>query len=176
MAEDLNDRERAIIQMILVDRWNPHRLDQKIASHFTLTLDQVHDIRQQPAFLEELARQSEISEQPFVNLADRKVRVVALQQLFEKVPDVRVALRLKIRTQIRKEAFDAKFPLSMRRMQWTILHLQSRHTANGSRSKADWPSEGEADSDLMAVGVAYTTHKKCLLVTLSCYLGELRGA
>ena len=96
--------------MILVDRWNPHRLDQKIASHFTLTLDQVHDIRQQPAFLEELARQSEISEQPFVNLADRKVRVVALQQLFEKVPDVRVALRLKILAQIRKEVFDAKFP------------------------------------------------------------------
>ena len=61
-----------MIQMILLDRWNPHRLDKKIAFHFALSLDQVRDIRQQPAFLEELERQRLISEQPFVNLADRR--------------------------------------------------------------------------------------------------------
>ncbi len=107
MRKELNDRN-AIVQMILLDRWNPHRLDKKIASHFDLTLDQVRDIRQQPAFQEEVERQRLMSEQPFVNLADRKARAVALQQLFEKVPDVRVALRLKILGQIRSEVLDDK--------------------------------------------------------------------
>ena len=107
MQKELNDRN-AMIQMILLDRWNPHRLDKKIASHFDLTLDQVRDIRQQPAFQEEVERQRHIGEQPFVNLADRKERVVALQQLFERVPDVRTALRLKILAQIRKDVLDDK--------------------------------------------------------------------
>ena len=66
------------------------------------------DVRRQPAFQEELARQRKISEQPFVNLADRKERVVALQQLFEKVPDVRTAMQLTILAQIRREVLDDK--------------------------------------------------------------------
>jgi hypothetical protein len=40
MRKELTDRD-AVIQMILLDRWNPHRLDKKIASHFGLTIGEV---------------------------------------------------------------------------------------------------------------------------------------
>ena len=50
------------------------------------------------------------SAQPFVPLADRKERVVALQQLFE-VPDVRVAMRMKILREIRTLVLDDKYVL-----------------------------------------------------------------
>jgi len=63
MRKELNDRN-AMIQMILLDRWNPHRLDKKIAFHFALSLDQVRDIRQQPAFLEELERHATSASSP----------------------------------------------------------------------------------------------------------------
>jgi DNA-directed RNA polymerase sigma subunit (sigma70/sigma32) len=45
MGKDLTDTERAIIQQIILDRWNPLRLHKKIASHFGLTINQVRHIR-----------------------------------------------------------------------------------------------------------------------------------
>ena len=106
MAEELTGLERAMIQMILTDRWNPSRLNRKIANHFELTIDEVCCIRQRPAFMAGLERQRQISEQDFVPLADRLERVVALQQLFERVPDARVALRMKILREIRTLVLD----------------------------------------------------------------------
>ena len=97
------------------------------------------DVRRQPAFQEELARQRKISEQPFVNLADRKERVVALQQLFEKVPDVRTAMRLKILAQIRREVLDDK-PIPHTNALQVSEPVQSRHTANGLRNRTVWPN------------------------------------
>ena len=38
-----------------------------------------------------------------IQLADRKERVMAMQELFEKIPDIRVDLKLKILAQIRAE-------------------------------------------------------------------------
>ena len=38
-----------------------------------------------------------------IQLADRKERVLAMQELYEKIPDIRVALKLKILAQIRAE-------------------------------------------------------------------------
>ena len=61
------------------------------------------DVRRQPAFQEGLARQRKISEQDFVSLADRMDRVISLQTLYEKVPIVRTALKLKILRRIREQ-------------------------------------------------------------------------
>ena len=61
------------------------------------------DVRRQPAFQEELARQRKIRAQDFVSLADRMDRVISLQTLYEKVPIVRTALKLKILRRIREE-------------------------------------------------------------------------
>ena len=38
MGKGLTDRDSAIIQQIILDRWNPLRLNKKIASHFGLTI------------------------------------------------------------------------------------------------------------------------------------------
>ena len=102
---ELADTERAIIQQIILDRWNPHRLNKKISSHFGLTVNQVRHIRRKPVFQAEYARQLRIYQGSFeeVRLADRKERVLALSDLYEKIPDIRVALKLRILTQIREE-------------------------------------------------------------------------
>ena len=42
MGKGLTDRDSAIIQQIILDRWNPLRLNKKIASHFGLTINALH--------------------------------------------------------------------------------------------------------------------------------------
>ena len=105
MGKELTDREHAIIQQIILDRWNPHRLNKKISSHFGLSINQVRHIRSKPRFQAEYEKQLAIYQQSFddIYLGDRKERVKAMSDLFERVPDVRVALKLKILEQIRHE-------------------------------------------------------------------------
>ena len=105
MVKDLTDTERAIIQQVILDRWNPLRLNKKIASHFGLTINQVRHIRSKSAFQAEYSKQLAIYQLSFdeIQLADRKERVMAMQELYEKIPDIRVALKLKILAQIRAE-------------------------------------------------------------------------
>ena len=105
MVKDLTETERAIIQQVVLDRWNPLRLNKKIASHFGLTINQVRHIRSKSAFQTEYKRQLAIYQSSFeeIQLADRKERVLAMQELYEKIPDIRVALKLKILAQIRAE-------------------------------------------------------------------------
>ena len=101
----LTDLDRQIIQQCILDRWNPHRLNRKIAHHFGLPLNQVRHIRRKPAFKQEYARQMAIYQGAFdeVQMADRKERVKAMDALFHKIPDYRVALKLKVLAAIRAE-------------------------------------------------------------------------
>lgn len=105
MPRQLTDIEREIIHMLVLDRWNPHRINRKIASHFGLTVDQVRHIKRKPEFREEYARQLAIYQHSCddIQLSDRKERVKALDALYEKIPDIRVALKLKVLRQIREE-------------------------------------------------------------------------
>ena len=106
MGKGLTDRDSAIIQQITLDRWNPLQLNnKKIASHFGLTINQVRHIRSKPVFQTEYKRQLAIYQQSFdeIQLADRKERVTAMQDLYDKISDIRVALKLKILAQIRAE-------------------------------------------------------------------------
>jgi hypothetical protein len=81
MGKELTDRERAIIQQIILDRWNPRRLNKKISSHFGLTINQVRHIRSKSAFETEYKKQLAIYQQSFddICLADRKERVLAIR-------------------------------------------------------------------------------------------------
>ena len=108
MGKELTDQEKSIIQMVVLDRWNPHRLTWKISNHFGLSENQVRHIRRKTAFQAELRRQQAIYRGEFdgVQLADRKERVLALQTLYERVPNMRVSLKLKILNQIRHEVGD----------------------------------------------------------------------
>ena len=91
--------------MMILDRWNPGRINEKIANHFGLTKNQVRHIRRKPQFQAEYAKQLAIYQNEFakIRLGDRKERVKAMSDLYEKIPDCRVALKLKVLAQIREE-------------------------------------------------------------------------
>jgi hypothetical protein len=65
MGKGLTDRDRAIIQQVILDRWNPLRLNKKIATHFCLTINQVRHLRSKPVFQAEYKRQLAIYQQSF---------------------------------------------------------------------------------------------------------------
>ena len=57
MRTATTDMEDQIIQQLILDRWNPHRIDHKIANHFGLMLEKVRKIRGKEAFQIEHERQ-----------------------------------------------------------------------------------------------------------------------
>ena len=77
MSVELTDREHQIIQQLILDRWNPHRINKKIANHHGLTINQVKYMRSKPAFKAEHDKQLAIYLDSFddIQLADRKERV-----------------------------------------------------------------------------------------------------
>jgi hypothetical protein len=95
MSVELTDREHQIIQQLIMDRWNPHRINKKIADHHKLTINQVKYMRSTP-FKAEYDKQLAIYLDSFddIQLADRKERVKAMAGLYEKIPNPRVALKL----------------------------------------------------------------------------------
>ena len=74
MSVELTDREHQIIQQLILDRWNPHRINKKIANHHGLTINQVKYMRSKPAFKAEYDKQLAIYLDSFddIQLADRK--------------------------------------------------------------------------------------------------------
>ena len=100
--------ELEIVQMLCLDKWTPARINHKISNHFGLTVPQVCYLRKKPEFKAEYAKQLRIYQGNFgdIQLADRKERVLALAGLYEKVPELRVALKVKVLKAIRAEMGD----------------------------------------------------------------------
>ena len=81
MSVELTDREHQIIQQLILDRWNPHRINKKIVDHHRLTINQVKYMRSKPAFKAEYAKQlaiyldsfDEVGETPKSNVGDLSV-------------------------------------------------------------------------------------------------------
>ena len=65
MVKELTAQERAIIQQLILGRWNPHRINRKISDHHGLTINQVKYMRSKPAFKAEYARQLAIYQDSF---------------------------------------------------------------------------------------------------------------
>ena len=108
MDKPLTSQEHEIIQQLILDRWNPHRINMKIANHFGLSVNQVRHIRRKPHFQAEYTKQLAIYKGSFddVQLADRKERVKALDGLYQRIPEARVALKVKVLQVIREEVGD----------------------------------------------------------------------
>ena len=108
MDKPLTSQEHEIIQQLILDRWNPHRINMKIANHFGLSVNQVRHIRRKPHFQAEYTKQLAIYKDSFddVQLADRKERVKALDGLYQRIPEARVALKIKVLQAIREEVGD----------------------------------------------------------------------
>ena len=105
----LTPTERQIAHQVILDRWNPHRLAWKVGNHHNLKAAVVERILNRPDFQEEVARQEAIYEGRYTDLTvdDRRTRVADLQALYSKVPDRRVALKMKILNQIREDVGDS---------------------------------------------------------------------
>jgi hypothetical protein len=50
MSVELTEREHQIIQQLILDRWNPHRINKKIANHHRLTINQVKTGARRPSW------------------------------------------------------------------------------------------------------------------------------
>ena len=101
VTTDIKDQ---IIQQLILDRWNPHSIDHKIANHFGLPLEEVRKIRAKEAFQVEHERQLSVFEGrgKDLDIKGRRRRLRALQELYYRVPHKRVALKLKIIAQLRR--------------------------------------------------------------------------
>ena len=101
-----DDVQQPMIHQIILDRWaTPKKLNQDLARSFSLTVEEVEDIRNSPAFQGEYEKQLGIYKGDFddVQLADLKERLRALDNLYRTIPDNRVALKVKVLEQLRKE-------------------------------------------------------------------------
>ena len=126
MSVELTDREHQIIQQLILDRWNPHRINKKIANHHGLTINQVKYMRSKPAFKAEYDKQLAIYLDSFddIQLADRKERVKAMAGLYEKIPNVRGALN--------------STPRQTGLSRLTRGSSRPKSAASGSRSRRRW--------------------------------------
>ena len=106
----INSNHKQAIQLLILDRWKPNQTNRNIAQHLGVHPQTVVDWRQDEEFCKEYKRQLDIYKKNFddVQLADRKERVKELNRLYEKIPDVRVALKLKVLDSIAREMGDIR--------------------------------------------------------------------
>ena len=104
----LTDRQLEAVQLVVLDRWNPKLVNDKIAKTVGVEKSTVFRLRKDPEFDAELQTQLERDRQDFdeVPLAWRKNRVLALERLYDKIDDQRIALKLKVLKEIREEVGD----------------------------------------------------------------------
>ena len=104
----LTDRQLEAVQLVVLDRWNPKLVNDKIAKTVGVEKSPVFRWRKDPEFDAELQKQLERDRQDFdeVPLAWRKNRVLALERLYDKIDAQRISLKLKVLKEIREEVGD----------------------------------------------------------------------
>ena len=107
----VTDQMRQGIQLIIQSRWdNVGNISQIVADTLDVERNTVTKWRKSPLFREELRKELEVYRNNFddVQFADRKERVKALDELYRKVPDQRISLKIKLLQAIRSEVGDDK--------------------------------------------------------------------
>ena len=104
----LSEKQLEAVQLVVLDRWNPKLVNDKIAKTVGVEKSTVYRWRKDPEFDAELQKQLERDRQDFdmVPLAWRKNRVLALERLYDKIDDQRVSLKIKVLKEIREEVGD----------------------------------------------------------------------
>ena len=92
----------------MLDRWTPDKCGEKVARTLDVNRSTVAAWRKKPEFKEALQEALERDRKNFdeVPLAWRKNRVLALEEIYNKIPEKRVALKLKVLKEIREEVGD----------------------------------------------------------------------
>lgn len=98
------------IHLIIMDRWSSGDVSQKICSTLQVSKSQLAGWRRSYAFRGEFEHQLQLYRANFedIQMADRKERVKALDDLYNKIPDNRVSLKVKVLAAIRAEVGDNK--------------------------------------------------------------------
>ena len=104
----LSDLQQQAVQLIVLDRWNPSKANDKVAKTLDVNKSKVFRWRKDAEFDKALKKEIERDRSNFddVPLAFRKNRVLALEDLYNKIEDRRVALKLKVLKEIREEVGD----------------------------------------------------------------------
>jgi transposase-like protein len=104
----LSELQEQAVQLVVLDRWNPKMANDKIAKTLGVDKSTVFRWRKDPEFAKALQTELERDRADFdeVPLAWRKNRVLALEDLYQKIDDARVALKLKVLKEIREEVGD----------------------------------------------------------------------
>ena len=104
----LSELQEQAVQLVVLDRWNPKMANDKIAKTLGVDRSTVFRWRKDPEFDKALQTELERDRADFdeVPLAWRKNRVLALEELYDKIDDARVALKLKVLKEIREEVGD----------------------------------------------------------------------
>ena len=109
----LSEKQLEAVQLVVLDRWNPKLVNDKIARTVGVEKSTVYRWRKDPEFDAELQKQLERARQAFdmVPLAWRKNRVLALERLYDKIDDQRVSLKIKVLKEIREEVGDHRIQI-----------------------------------------------------------------
>ena len=104
----LSELQKQAVQLVVLDRWNPKMANDKIAKTLGVDKSTVFRWRKDPEFDKALQAELERDRADFdeVPLAWRKNRVLALEELYQKIDDARVSLKLKVLKEIREEVGD----------------------------------------------------------------------
>ena len=104
----LYELQEQAVQLVVLDRWNPKMANDKIAKTLGVDNSTVFRWRKDPEFDKALQTELERDRADFdeVPLAWRKNRVLALEDLYQKIDDARVSLKLKVLKEIREEVGD----------------------------------------------------------------------
>jgi transposase-like protein len=104
----LSDLQQQAVQLIVLDRWNPSKANDKVAKTLDVNKSTVFRWRKDAEFDKALKKEIERDRSNFddVPLAFRKNRVLALEELYNKIEDRRVALKLKVLKELREEVGD----------------------------------------------------------------------
>lgn len=104
----LSELQEQAVQLVVLDRWNPKMANDKIAKTLGVDKSTVFRWRKDPEFDKALQAELERDRADFdeVPLAWRKNRVLALEELYDKIDDARVSLKLKVLKEIREEVGD----------------------------------------------------------------------
>ena len=110
----LSELQQQAVQLVVLDRWNPNKANEKIARALDVDKSTVFRWRQNEEFQQALQTELERDRANFdeVPLAWRKNRVLALEEIYNKLDDARVALKLKVLKEIREEVGDHRIQVS----------------------------------------------------------------
>ena len=109
----LSELQEQAVQLVVLDRWNPKMANDKIAKTLGVDKSTVFRWRKDPEFDKALQAELERDRADFdeVPLAWRKNRVLALEELYQKIDDARVSLKLKVLKEIREEVGDHRIQI-----------------------------------------------------------------